>query len=223
MAKFHYDSTALAPLEQRFLLDSGEVVGAFKILGEDDQDTLQIDLISDEAIKTSEIEGEILNRDSVQSSLRHQFGLGADKPDIAPAERGIAQMMVDLYEQLLHAPHDKTLFLASHADERQTSIRTVGGYRTHEDAMQVVSGPSYKPTVHFEAPPSKCVPNEMRRFMGWFNDTAPKETPLCRLSPAPASPTFTLSASTRSKTAMAVSAAPSPKKAWHKISAIRAS
>ena len=79
---FIYDSRALEPLEKQFLLQSGEFIGAFKHIGADDQDTLKIELISDEAVKTSEIEGEILNRDSVQSSLRHQLGLGAEKPGI---------------------------------------------------------------------------------------------------------------------------------------------
>jgi len=73
---FTYDSTALKPLEEQFLFQSGEFVGAFQHIGARDQDTLRIELISEEAVKTSEIEGEILNRDSVQSSLRHQFGLG---------------------------------------------------------------------------------------------------------------------------------------------------
>ena len=54
---FAYDSTALEPLEKRFLLRSGEFIGAFKHVGADDQDTLKIELISDEAVKTSEIEG----------------------------------------------------------------------------------------------------------------------------------------------------------------------
>src|SRR5713226_5784843 len=86
-----YDSAALEPLERRFLLRSGEFIGAFKHVGPDDQDMLKIELISDEAVKTSAIEGEVLNRDSVQSSLRHQFGLGAEPPDVRPAERGISR------------------------------------------------------------------------------------------------------------------------------------
>src|SRR5215216_6697037 len=96
-ARFMYDPRALEPLEKQFLLQSGEFVGASKHVGADDQETLKIELISDEAVKTSEIEGEILNRDSVQSSLRHQFGLGAEAPGVKPAERGISEMMVDLY------------------------------------------------------------------------------------------------------------------------------
>ena len=95
---FRYDSKALEPLERRFLLRSGEFVGAFRHVGIDDQLALRIELISEEAVKTSEIEGEILDRDSVQSSLRHQFGLGPERPGMRPAERGIARMMVDLFQ-----------------------------------------------------------------------------------------------------------------------------
>src|SRR5882672_1366425 len=107
---FSYDSEALAPLEREFLLRSGEFIGAYKHVGPDDQETLKIELISDEAVKTSEIEGEILNRDSVQSSLRQQFGLGAEQPGVKPAERGISQMMVDLYRNFATALTDKTMF-----------------------------------------------------------------------------------------------------------------
>jgi Fic family protein len=171
---FTYDSTALEPLEKQFLFQSGEFIGAFKHIGADDQDTLKIEIISDEAVKTSEIEGEILNRDSVQSSLRYQLGLGAEVPGIPPAERGIAQMMADLYRSFADALADRTMFdwhrmlLGS-----DTSIRVIGGYRTHADAMQVVSGPIHKRTVHFEAPSSSQVPHEMKQFITWFNDTAP--------------------------------------------------
>jgi Fic family protein len=183
---FTYDSTALEALEKRFLLRSGEFIGAFKHILADDQNTLKIELIGDEAVKTSEIEGEILNRDSVQSSLRHQLGLGAERPGITPAERGIAKMMVDLYRSFADALADKTMFdwhrMLLSGD---TSIQVIGGYRTRADAMQVVSGPVHKPTVHFEAPPSSRVAGEMKRFVKWFNDTAPGgKTPLPPLTRA---------------------------------------
>jgi Fic family protein len=171
---FTYDSGALRPLEERFLLQSGEFIGAYKHVRTDDQETIKIELISDEAVKTSEIEGEILNRDSVQSSLRQQFGLGAELPGVSPAERGISEMMVDLYYTFAAPLADQSMFdwhkMLLSGDP---SIKVIGGYRTHADAMQVVSGPDYKRTVHFEAPPYSRVPDEMKRFVSWFNDTAP--------------------------------------------------
>jgi Fic family protein len=171
---FTWDSEALEPLERQFLLQSGEFIGVCRHIGPDDQETLKIELISDEAVKTSEIEGEILDRDSVQSSLRHQFGLGAERPGVTPAERGISQMMVDLFRGFASLLSDKTLF-DWHAMllRFDNSIHVIGGYRTHGDPMQVVSGPTYKRTVHFEAPPSERVPDAMKRFIAWFNETAP--------------------------------------------------
>ena len=171
---FSYDSKVLEPLEQKFLLRSGEFVGAYRHIGIDDQETLRIELIGDEAVKTSEIEGEFLDRASVQSSLRHQFGLGIELPSVKPAERGISEMMVDLYRNFDTPLTDKTMFdwhtMLLGGDR---SIREIGGYRTHTEPMQVVSGPDHSRSVHFEAPPSKRVPVEMRRFIAWFNDTAP--------------------------------------------------
>ena len=183
---FKYDSNALAGLEQQFLRQSGEFIGACKHIGADDQESLKIELISEEAVKTSEIEGEILNRDSVQSSLRQQLGLGAEAPGVKPAERGISKMMIDLYNNFAAPLADKTMFdwhamlLAGNRE-----IKVIGGYRTHADPMQVVSGPIHKRTVHFEAPPSTRMQAEMNRFIGWFNDTAPAgKTPLPALTRA---------------------------------------
>ena len=183
---FVYNSKALEPLERQFLLQSGEFTGVFRHAGANDKDALRIELISEGAVKTSEIEGEILNRESVQSSLRHQFGLGPESPDIPPAERGIARMMADLYEHFADPLADATVFawdgLLLSGDR---SIKMIGSYRTHDDPMQVVSDPMNNRIVHFEAPPSKAVTNEMRRFIAWFNDTAPHGiTPLPPLTRA---------------------------------------
>lgn len=171
---FGYDSKALEPSEQRFLRQSGEFVGACKHVGPHDQETLKIELISDEAVKTSEIEGEILDRASVQSSVRQQLGLGQEQPGVKPAERGISQMMADLYRSYATPLTEKVLFdwhtMLLSGDK---SIQTIGGYRRHTDPMQVVSGPDHKRKVHFEAPPSTRVPAEMKHFIAWFNSTAP--------------------------------------------------
>lgn len=171
---FSYETNALATLESEFLLHSGEFIGAFKHVNPDEQSNLRIELISEEALKTSEIEGEILNRDSVQSSLRYQFGIAKDQPGVPAAERGIAQMMADLYRNFA-APLTHEILFAWHAmlmaDSR--SIQTIGGYRKHADPMQVVSGPVSHRQVHFEAPPSDRMTKEMTAFIAWFNETAP--------------------------------------------------
>lgn len=172
--KFTYDAAALAALEAEFLLRSGEFLGAFRHVRPDDQETLRIELISEEALKTSQIEGEILDRDRVQSSLRHQFGLGGQDAGVPPAERGIAQIMADLYLNFSKPLSEKTMFdwhaMLMSADR---NIKTIGAYRTHREPMQVVSGAIGGRKVHFEAPPSDRVAAEMGAFVQWFNDTGP--------------------------------------------------
>jgi Fic family protein len=184
--EFTFDPAVMEPLERQFLLRSGEFIGAFKHVGPDDQDTLKIELISEEALKTSEIEGEVLNRDSVQSSLRRQFGLGSDQRQIPPAERGIAEMMVDLYKTFDEPLTHKTMF-AWHKMlmSGEQGNRAIGGYRTHLDPMQVVSGDIHNPKVHFEAPPSAKMKEEMDAYVTWFNETAPHgKHPLAALTRA---------------------------------------
>lgn len=175
--RFAFDSKAIEALEQRFLLQSGEFIGAYKHVNAEDQESLKIELISEEAVKTSEIEGEILNRDSVQSSLRAQFGIGDERPGVKPAERGISKMMAGLYHDFASPLIDQTMFdwhALLLAGDR--SIKVIGGYRTHPEPMQVVSGSIHEPKAHFEAPPSARVSGEMARFIGWFNDSGPGGT-----------------------------------------------
>jgi len=169
--QFSYDKAVLASLEQKFLLKSSFLSGIYHHINDTDKTTLIVDLISDEAYKTSEIEGEYLNRDSLRSSIRRYFGLLTDKRKIPPAEQGIAEMMVNLYQSYAtplteFALCDWHLMLTS----MRRDLQNVGRYRTQEDEMQVVSGSFHKPKVHFEAPPSKIVPNEMEKFITWFNE-----------------------------------------------------
>jgi Fic family protein len=172
--QFTYDAAALELLEHRFLLRSGEFIGAFKHIGPGDRDVLKIELIGDEALKTSEIEGELLNRDSVQASLRQQFGIGGDQQRAPPAERGIAEMLANLYSGFAEPLTHETMFawhtmvMSGHRD-----IRVIGGYRTHAEPMQIVSARLHDPEVYFEAPPSSRMKQEMDGFVTWFNNTAP--------------------------------------------------
>ena len=178
--EFRYNSAKLDALEAEFLRQSGVFIGAVKHVSDDDRQQLTVELISDEALNTSEIEGEILNRDSLQSSIRRNFGLTTDNRKIPPAEQGIAQMMVELYRQF-DSPLDNELLFHWHEMlmNGRRDIKDAGRYRTHRSAMQVVSGPLHAPKVHFEAPPSKSVPKEMKRFVQWFNRTAPnRKSPL---------------------------------------------
>jgi len=96
--QFRYDPAAISSFESKFLQGSGYLVGTVKHLVPKEREQLTIELISDEAFKTSEIEGELLDRESLQSSIRKEFGIQVDDTrSIPPAERGITEMMVDVY------------------------------------------------------------------------------------------------------------------------------
>ncbi len=171
---FSWQRGRLTRAEERFLVGGGVFAGAVKHLGVVDTEELTVDALSIEAVTTSEIEGEILDRASVQSSIRRQLGLATDHRRVRAAEQGIAEMMVDLHRSFADPLSDEMLFrwhrtlIGSRRD-----LKDIGRYRTHGEPMQIVSGPVHAPEVHFEAPPSADMAREMARFMDWFNRTAP--------------------------------------------------
>jgi Fic family protein len=123
-----------------------------------DKDALTADLISNEALKTSEIEGEFLNRERVQSSIRRNFGLATDARRIPPAERGIGDVMIDLYRTFAETLTHEIIFrwhIMLTAGRRD--LKNIGAYRTDDEPMQIISGPIGNPTIHFEAPPSAVI------------------------------------------------------------------
>ena len=153
------------------------VIGSSRHLDETSRETLVVEIMSVDALATSAIEGEVLDRDSVQSSIRRQLGLAGDRRSVGAAEAGIAEMMVSLYRSLpnLLDPLDHDRLHAWHrmVMNGRRDLEAIGRYRTHREPMQIVSGAVYAPRVHFEAPPSEQVPAEMERFLAWFEDTAP--------------------------------------------------
>lgn len=170
--RFRYKEEALKGFEEAFLKNSGVNLGMEKHLNEEDRMRLVVDVLGDEALKTSEIEGEYLNRESVQASIKKTFGLSTDKRRVPLAEEGIGEMMHDLYERfkeplshkMMHEWHGMLM-------KGRRDLKVIGGYRTHEEPMQIVSGAIHEPKVHYEAPPSKVVKKEMNGFVKWFNKT----------------------------------------------------
>lgn len=163
---WRFDAGALAVYEAQFLLNAGQLAGALEHLAPSTANAVRLDVLSDEAIYTSRIEGEELDRLSVQSSIRRQMGLTAAEA-ASPAERGISELMHECF-----AHYDRPLGHQMLCDWQAMVCRgrsdvVVGGYRQHGASMQVVSGPLHQPRVHFEAPPSDCVADEMTRLIEW--------------------------------------------------------
>ena len=171
---FRYNPALLEDLEKLFTQKSSYLSGCYRHINPDDKTILTIDLLSNEAYKTSEIEGEYLNRDSLRWSIRRCLGLSADRRKISPGELGIAEMIVNVNQTYALPLTHKSLFKWHLMLTRsRRDLYNIGSYRTHEEPMQVVSGSIDAPKIHFEAPPSKKVPDEMDKFVEWFNNTAP--------------------------------------------------
>src|ERR1700730_6761231 len=143
---FSWDAARLRKAEEHFLVGAGVFAGTLKHLPQSDQEQLTVEAISTEAVTTSEIEGEILDRASVQSSIRRQFGLAGDSRRVPAAEQGISEMMVDLYRSFAEPLADDMLFSWHRLlFKERGGLKDVGRYRTGADSREVVSGRIHAP------------------------------------------------------------------------------
>lgn len=171
--QWSWDSAVLEGAETAYLLEAGRLSGVWQHLDAGDRDLATIDLLTQEALRTSKIEGEDLDRASVQSSVRRAFGMTSDRRS-GPAEGGIAELVSSGF-QSWDKPLTADLLFEWHrmVCNGRVDLADVGAWRSQGDPMQVVSGPIQKPRIHFEAPPCIHVATEMSTFIEWFNATAP--------------------------------------------------
>ena len=167
---FRYDAKEIAELEKEFLLGAGQLFAYLKAVGEKEYRQFIVEILSSEGIESSRIEGEILDRESFQSSIRKHFRLGGDLKKPGLKEARLAKLLCAVYdtfdEPLTHemlTHWHKLLFDGSNA------IDDLGKYRTHDEPMQIVSHRYSDNTVFFQAPPSKNIHEEMSSFIDWFN------------------------------------------------------
>jgi Fic family protein len=184
--EFAYDPAKLRSCEDRFLHGAGAAAGAMAHLGQEDREGLTITLIAQEAVDSSAIEGELLDRASVQSAVARHLGIQADQRSASAAEDGAAELMVDVY-RTYREPLSAAVLFRWHAMvmNGRRELADIGRYRTQEGPMQIVSGALHVPKVHFEAPPFGAVSTEMVAFLHWFAQSAPNgSTPVSALARA---------------------------------------
>jgi len=171
---FRYDETAFTKIALTFVELAGQSLGYLNGLPSHEQTESLITILVKEAIKTSSIEGELISRVDLISSIRKNLGYTTPSHHIKDKRsEGIAILLVkarerfdaDLNAEMLFEWH-RSLMLGN------TSIN-IGQYRSHSEPMQVISGSIGKEEVHFEAPDSAKVPAEMQAFFEWFNATKP--------------------------------------------------
>lgn len=168
---FSYDNRVLEDRELKFRLNSERLAGSFDALPMASQEDATIDLMLSEAIKTSAIEGENLDRESVRSSLLSLITSDTLPDNSDQKAAGAASLLVDVRKNwqtpLTHDLLGKWQSMAV-PEQRYTSILR-GAYRNDPSPMQIVSGPYGLEKVHYEAPPATQVPDEMAKFLEWYN------------------------------------------------------
>lgn len=169
-----WDEKALSTLLASVSRQQGLVLGRMEALGFHLRDEAHLQTLTEDVVKSSEIEGEDLDRDQVRSSIARRLGL--DAGGLLPADReveGVVEMMLDatgkyeesLTEERLFAWHT-SLFPMGRSGMRKI---IVGNWRDDRTGpMQVVSGPAGRERVHYEAPPAERLPEEMAKFLSWF-------------------------------------------------------
>jgi Fic family protein len=172
---FKYNESDFLGKAFSFMDLAGQSIGYLNGLTSTEQAESIIDLLVIEAIKTSSIEGEFISRVDLVSSIRKNLGYTTTHFKIKDKRsEGIAKLLVkvreefesDLTENMLFDWH-KMLMLGN-------NYVKAGQYRKHKEPMQVISGAIGKEEIHYEAPPSKQVKNEMAIFFEWFNATNSK-------------------------------------------------
>lgn len=151
----------------------GKLIGQMSALGFSEKEETILSTLTLDVIKSSEIEGELLNYEQVRSSIARRLGIeyaGMVYPD--RNVEGVVEMMLDATQKYNHPLDEERLFgwhAALFPSGRSGMYKIdIACYRTGE--MQVVSGPMGKEKVHYQAPPPNQVKNEMDVFLHWFNN-----------------------------------------------------
>ena len=153
----------------------GRLVGHMQGLGFSLRNEAMLQTLTQDVLKSSEIEGEMLDRQQVRSSIARRLGI--DIGALVPADRhveGVVEMMLDAtqsYDKHLTADRlfgwHAALFPTGRSGMRK--IR-VGGWRKEEDGpMQIVSGPAGRERVHYQAPGARKLARQMGAFLKWFD------------------------------------------------------
>lgn len=173
--ELYWDNGTLAGLLADVRHRQGRLLGEMKSLGFGLQEEAVLRTLTEDVVKSSEIEGEKLDPEAVRSSIARRMGM--DVGALAAADRnveGVVEMMLDATGNYDKRLTDERLFgwHASLFPTGRSGMRriTVGAWRDdREGPMQVVSGPIGRERIHFEGPPAAKVAEEMQRFLGWFN------------------------------------------------------
>ncbi|WP_234682373.1 Fic family protein [Bradyrhizobium monzae] len=172
---FQWSADRLATRLAQVRHKQGRLLGRMESLGCTLRAEASLQALTEDVVKSREIEGETLDRNQVRSSIARRLGI--DIGALTPAERnveGVVDMTLDATQKPDQPITAERLFgwhAALFPTGRSGLLKiVVAGWRTEQSgAMQVVSGPVGREHIHFEAPAAERLDEEMRRFLDWFN------------------------------------------------------
>jgi Fic family protein len=173
--RFSWDTEALAPKLAAVRLRQGQLIGRMQGLGFSQQEEAVLSTLTEDVLKSSEIEGEKLDRDAVRSSLARRLGMDAGAlPSADRAVEGVVEMMLDATQKFRATLTAERLFgwHASLFPTGRSGMKQIafGAWRdASAGPMQVVSGGYGRERVHYEAPTADKLDDEMKAFLAWYN------------------------------------------------------
>lgn len=183
---FHWDRGRIAPVLAQARENQARLLGRMEGMGFSLQEEATLQTLTLDVVKSSEIEGEVLDPDQVRSSIARRLGM--DMAGLVPADRnveGVVEMMLDATQRFTDSLTEDRLFgwQAALFPTGRSGLQkiVVGDWRKNavNDPMQVISGMMGREKVHFQAPDSSLVPDEMFAFLKWFNEEQ-QEDPLLK-------------------------------------------
>jgi Fic family protein len=183
---FYWDEALIQPLLRKTHVQQGVLLGKMGVMESAFNRETWLDTLLQNIMTSSAIEGEVLDRQSVRSSLAKRLGLVASQPYL-PSLRseGLADMMLDAMNAL-NTPLSLTRLFQWHTwlfpVQEKTLYPIQVGQLRGEEPMQVVSGRLDNPHIHFEAPNRSILDHELSQFIDWFNQSrnAPTFDPILR-------------------------------------------
>jgi Fic family protein len=168
---FNYSTEKLQEISVAFAQEFGAVDGLLAGLNNEQKQETLLEMLIEEAIKTSEIEGEYMSREDVMSSIKNNLGI-LQSPEVKDKRAsGVAKLMVEVNQNTAIA---LTTDLLCHWHQllMEHNPKVNPGFWRHGEApMQIVSGAYGREVVHYEAPPSAIIATEMERFISWYNNS----------------------------------------------------
>lgn len=172
---FEWNSKKLLPLLSLVRNKQGLLIGKMSVLGFDLRNEANLQILTQEIVKSTEIEGEILDKEQVRSSVARRLGL--EISGLVNSERnvdGIVDLMLDAITNYDKELSKERLFSwhASLFPEGRSGMYNIKAGSWRDDStgpMQVVSGALGKEKVHYQAPPAETLEKEMQQFIRWFN------------------------------------------------------